>query len=215
MIVFMRPWPLVLALLVAGCGLGDGTGALSGTLFLRGCTHDTDYGTNGAPAPYDMHPHYFVADPINALASSRPLHPINKLTIRVQGSGTSNEEADLLFVTVADDAQVIAALGQPMAVGPTTNVRATLTLNETCPSAEVQVELDGSMTFTRFGGTATGSDGIQFGDPLAASFDFAVVDRRALTLGGIGAVPVTPATSGHVAGNFDFVVRQGKAAQAY
>src|SRR3954454_16629384 len=62
----------------AGCGLGDGTGAVAGTLFLRGCTHEADYGIMGAPAGYDMKPSYFVAVPINALASSKPLHLINK-----------------------------------------------------------------------------------------------------------------------------------------
>jgi len=100
-------------------------------------------------------------------------------------------------------------------VGPTTNVRATLTLNQTCPSAEVQSELDGTLTFTSFGGSERVTDGLQFGDRIAATFDFDVVDRRASTLGGIGAVPATPATAGHIAGNFDFIVRQGKAAQVF
>jgi hypothetical protein len=220
MIVSMRAWLLLVAILAsAGCGLGDGTGTLAGTLYVRGCTRSSDYGASGAPVAYDMRPHYFVADPVNApvnaLTSAQQLHPINKVTIRVQNSGVSSDEADLLFINVADDALVTAGIGQSFAVGPTTNVRASLTLNETCPNAEVQSELDGTMTFTSFGGRTTATDGIQFGDRLAASFDFAVVDRRAIGLGGIGAVPTTPATSGHVAGSFDFIVRQGKAAQPY
>jgi hypothetical protein len=210
-----RQWLLALAVVAAsaGCGLGDGTGSLSGTLFVRGCTDDHDFGAMGAPAAYNMHPHFFVADPINALASSRPLHPINKLNVRVQPTGTAVAEADLLFVNVADDAQV--AVGGATTVGATTNVRATLTLNETCPSAEVQVELDGTLTFTSFGGANVASDGIQFGDRLAATFDFDIIDRRAIAIGGIGAVPTTPATSGHISGNFDFIVHQGKAAQPW
>jgi hypothetical protein len=211
----MRAWLLLLVAIAgsAGCGLGDGSGFLSGTLYVRGCTHEHDYGAMGAPAAYMMNPHFFAADPINALASSKPLHPVNKVTLRVQSTGSSPEEADLLFVTVADVAQV--TVGTANGVGPTTNVRATLTLNQTCPSAEVQSELDGTLTFTRFGSAATATDGLQFGDHIAATFDFDVIDRRALTLGGIGAVPVTPATGGHIAGNFDFIVRQGKAAQIF
>jgi hypothetical protein len=209
-------WPIVFVVLLgsAACGLGDGSGALSGTLYLRGCTTETDYGAMGAPAPYNMRPSYFVADPVNALESPRPLHPVNKVSLREQPSGNRPDESDLLFVNIADDAGVAAAVGQPIAVGATTNVRASLRLNETCPNAEVGPELDGTMTFTSFGSSAA-SYGIQFGDRLAASFDFDIVDRRALAIGGIGAVPTTPAASGHISGNFDFIVRQGKSAQAY
>jgi hypothetical protein len=155
-----------------------------------------------------------VADPINALASSKPLHPINKLTLRVQPSGNRTDEADLLFVDVSDTAQVAAMVGGTVDVGPTTNVRAALTLNQTCPRAEVQPELDGTMTWTSFG-SADVSNGIQFGDRLAATFSFDVIDRRQIAIGGIGSVPTTAAAGGHIAGSFDFVVRQGKAAQAY
>jgi hypothetical protein len=198
----------------AGCGLGDGTGSVAGTLFLRGCTHEADYGIMGAPAGYDMKPSYFVADPINALASSKPLHPINKLTLRVQPSGNRTDEADLLFIDVGDTAQVAAAVGAAIAVGPTTNVRAALTLNQTCPRAEVQPELDGTITWSSFG-SADVSDGVQFGDRLAATFTFDVVDRRQIAIGGVGSVPTTAAAGGHIDGSFDFIVRQGKAAQAY
>lgn len=213
----MRGCVLVLVgcgLVAGGCGLGDGKGAVAGTLYLRGCTHQADYGALAAPAAYDMQPAYFVANPINALASSKPLHPVNKLSLRVQPSGNRVDEADLLFVNIGDDAEVANTLGQPIVVGPTTNVRASLTLNQTCPSAEVQPELDGTMTFTSFG-SGDVATGIQFGDRLAATFSFDVVDRRALAIGGIGAVPTTPAAGGHIDGSFDFVVRQGKAAQAY
>jgi hypothetical protein len=209
-------WPIAFALLIAcsACGLGNGVGALAGTLYLRGCTHDADYGALGAPAAYDMSPGYFTADPINALESSRPLHPINKVSLRVQPRGNRLEEADVMFVNVADDAQVAAALGQPMSIGPTSNVRASLTLRETCPNAEVAPELNGTMTWTSFG-TADAVNGVQFGDHLAATFDFTIVDRRQISIGGVGPVPTTAAAGGHIAGSFDFIVRQGKAAQNF
>jgi hypothetical protein len=209
-------WPLAFALVLAcaGCGLGDGKGTLAGTLYLRGCTEDYDFGALGAPADYDMRPRYFVGDPINALQSPQPLHPVNKLAIRVQHDGKSVEEADALQLRVADDALVAAAVGQPIPVGPFTNVRGSLSVNETCPDAEAGAELDGTVTFSAFGRDAA-NNGIQFGDHLAGTFDFEIIDRRALTLGGIGSVPTTPAASGHISGDFDFIVRQGKAAQAY
>ncbi len=205
---------LPLLLVVAGCGLGDGKGALAGTLFLRGCTHDYDFGALGNPAAYDMRPTYFVADPINALASREPLHPINKVILRVQPSGNRPDEADLLFINVADDSQVALAVGTPMAIGPTTNVRASLTLRQTCPTAEVEPELDGTMTWTAFG-SAGATTGLGFGDHLAATFSFNVVDRRQIAIGGLGGVPTTPAAQGHIDGSFDFLIRQGKAAQAF
>jgi hypothetical protein len=210
----MRLLALAGLLVVAGCGLGDGTGMLAGTLYLRGCTHDYDFGSLAAPADYDMHPSYFVANPVNALASSQPLHPVNKVTIRVQPSGNRQDEADLLFITVANDAQVAAALNQPIDVNGFSNIRATLTLNETCPSAEVEPALIGTMTWSSFG-QSSAVDGIQFGDRLAASFSFNVVDQRALSIGGLGGVPTDPAASGAITGSFDFIVRQGKAAQAF
>jgi len=197
-----------------GCGLGDGTGALAGTLFLRGCTHDYDFGSLAAPAGYDMHPSYFVANPVNALASSQPLHPINKVTIRVQPSGNRQDESDLLYVTIANDADVAAALNTPVQVDGFSNVRATLTLNETCPDAEVEPTLVGTMTWSSFGG-ATAVDGIQFGDRLAATFSFDVVDQRQQAIGGLGGVPTDPVAAGAISGSFDFIVRQGKAAQPF
>ena len=201
-------------LVVAGCGLGDGTGMLAGTLYLRGCTHDYDFGSLAAPADYDMHPSYFVANPVNALASSQPLHPVNKVTIRVQPSGNRQDEADLLYITIANDSEVAAALNTPMQVDGFSNVRATLTLNETCPDAEVEPSLVGTMTWTSFG-SATAVDGLQFGDRLAASFTFNVVDQRQMAIGGLGGVPLEPVAGGAITGSFDFVIRQGKAAQAF
>jgi hypothetical protein len=210
----MRLYALALCLGFAGCGLGDGTGMLSGTLYLRGCTHSYDYGSLAAPAAYDMHPTYFVANPINALASNQPLHPINKVTIRVQPSGNRQDESDLLYITVANDADVAAALNTAVQVDGFSNVRASLTLNNTCPDAEVEPTLVGSMTWSSFG-SATAVDGIQFGDRLAATFSFNVVDQRQAAIGGLGGVPIQPVAGGAISGSFDFIVRQGKAAQPF
>ncbi len=210
----LGPGLCLLAVAVAGCGIGNGTGTLSGTLFLSGCTHDYDFGSLAAPAEYNMDPTFFVADPVNALASSQPLHPINKVSIRVQPSGQQQNEADVFFITVANDAEVAADLNLPMQVTGFSTVRASLTLNDTCPDAEVEPALVGTITWQSFGG-ATAVDGIQFGDRLTATFAFNVVDQRAISIGGLGGVPTQPAAAGAISGNFDFVVRQGKAAQAF
>lgn len=214
----LGPAAFAACLVAAGCGLGDGTGTLAGTLYLRGCTQQGDYGALGTPADYDMHPSYFVADPINApnnaLTGAQPLHPVNKLTLRVQPSGNRPDEADLLSVTVADDSQVAALVNRPMQIGAASGVRVTLSLNQTCPNAEVQAELDGTMTWQAFG-SADAHQGIQFGDRLAATFAFDIIDRRQIAIGGLGGVPVTPAAQGAISGSFDFIVRQGKAAQAF
>jgi hypothetical protein len=217
---FLR-WPVAFAFVIACAAcVGDGTGAVAGTLYLRGCSLTSDFGSLAVPKAYDMRPTFFVADPINVPqflnngTVDPPLHPVNKVTIRVEPSGKTVEQADLLYIDVADDAQVVAAAGQPMEVGPTTVVRASLTLSETCPDAEVVPELDGTLTFTSFG-SGDVKNGIQFGDRLAADFSFDVVDRRQIALGGVGAVPTDPATAGHIAGNFSFIVRQGKAGQDF
>ena len=217
---FLR-WPIAFGFVIACAAcVGDGTGAAAGTLYLRGCTLTSDFGSLAAPRPYDMHPSFFVADPINVPnfvnngSVEPPLHPVNKVTIRVQPSGKPTEQADLLYFDVADDAQVVAAAGQPMTVGATTVVRASLTLSETCPNAEVVPELDGTVTFTRFGEGQV-KNGIQFGDTLTATFSFDIIDRRQISIGGVGSVPVEPATAGHLEGNFNFIVRQGIAAQGF
>jgi hypothetical protein len=205
--------------MASACNVGDGKGMVAGTLFVRSCTEDHDFGFNGAPVAFNLAPIYFVADPVNDLTLTHA-HPINHLSIRVQSTGARFEEADVLLVTVANDRDVAVALGQPLPLGPATNVRASLALNQTCPFAEVQAELDGTLTFTAFGsagaGAATPNDfNIQFGDRLTATFSADVIDRRAGTIGGLGGVPTTPAVAGHLSGNFDFFVRQGKAAQLF
>lgn len=217
----LRAFAIGFVVASAGC-IGQGTGTVAGTLYLRGCTQTHDYGSLAAPSAYDMHPSFFVGDPINVPTminngtSQPPLHPIDKLTIRVQREGKPMQEADLLYVDIADDAQVAATLGQPLTIGPTTVVRASLTLAETCPNAEVEPELDGTMTFSRFGGKdVPDGDGIQFGDHVTASFSLDVVDRRAISLGGVSSVPVDPSASGHLDGDFDFEVRQGIAGQQF
>jgi hypothetical protein len=203
-------------MLLPACSVGEGSGSVSGSLFIHPCTSDSDYGSSPtAQKKYDMDPHFFVAAPIDDFPKP---DPVNRISMRIQPSGNRVEEADVLIVTVANDLQVAQALGQAMPVGPATNVRATLSMHATCPQVGVQMELDGTITWSTFGKAAPpnvpNDFNIDFDDRLAATFSFLVVDRRALTLGGLGGVPTDPSAAGHLEGNFDFIVRQGRAAQS-
>lgn len=202
---------------LAGCGLGSGTGTVTGTIFADTCTTDGPLGSAAAPVAFDLAPGFFVADMVRDL--DKP-DPQNRLQVRIQSGGNYFEEADALFISVVDSGEVAAAVGQPISVGPSTNLRATLTLRQTCPRYPMHLELDGSITFSEFGGAQAGVAPandfiIQYGDVLTASFDFTVVDRRAIALGGTGGVPTEPTVGGQLAGSFSFKVRPGRAAQAY
>jgi hypothetical protein len=215
------------AVAVAGCQVGTGTGTVDGTLYVRECAERaavgaTSVGTNysigaaDAPATYSMKPVYFVADPVDDFSR---LYPHNRLNIRVQSDGARVEQADVLFVNIASVYDVALALGQPVEIGPNTNVRATLSLNQACPMPEVTPALEGSITFQTLGNAAASRVPVDFrvgfNDRLTATFDLNVIDLRAATLGGIGAVPPDPAVGGHLTGFFDFVVRQGQNAQTF
>jgi hypothetical protein len=206
---------LLLLFFAPACGLGEGTGSLSGALYLHPCTFDSDFGTSAsALGAYNMYPTFFAAAPID---DQRRPYPMNRLSLRMQTSGNRIEEADAFILVIANVKPVAEMLGQPIDVGPATNIRATLSLRQSCPQAPVQMELDGQITWTSFGTADQGVPTdfrIEFDDRVAASFSFDVVDRRALTLGGVGGVPAEPAASGHLDGNFDFIVRQGRAAQS-
>jgi hypothetical protein len=207
---------LVAAMVLAGCGFGEGKGALAGTLYVRNCTSDEDFGQLGGERQYDMKPSYFIASAVDDF--DRP-NPMNRLTIRIQPTGNRVEEADAFLITIASVREVAAQLASDIPVGASTNLRAALMLNQTCPKAEVRLELDGKINFTKFGGASTTEQPpidfrIQTDDQLAATFEFVVTDRRALVLGGTGAVSPEPAASGQLAGNFEFVVRQGRVAQS-
>jgi hypothetical protein len=220
----MRVAALV-CLLAAGC-TGAGTGAAAGALYIRSCRvvvtrgdvfSPADYGALGAPAPFDLKPGFFVAQPLDDLPQA---HPQNRLYVRVQHNGQFVETADALTINVARVEDVAALLGQADTVGPATNERASLGLNDTCPGAETGLELDGTITWTAFGGATSGTTPppnfrLSYGDHLAASFAFQVVDRRAITLGGIGGVPTAPAVQGNLSGNFDFFIRASDSAQAW
>lgn len=206
--------------LVSGCSLaqvGEGKGHLAGALYVKACQEGKDFGAAGSPTAYDMKPIFFVADPIDDSALVRPKQ--NRLQIRVQSTGNLPEEADVMWISVADVEPIAKLVGQPVDVTYTSNVRATLDLNRTCLMREATPILEGTMTFTSFGAAGkkpiTDDFQVQIGEKLAATFHFDVVDERARTLGGEGAVSSIPAVSGQIDGDFEFNVVASRSAQAF
>src|SRR5438874_3910905 len=96
-------WAVVAVLAAGGCTPGGGTGAVAGPLFLTQCTTDSALGSPSAPIAFDLHPTYFVADPVLDLTH---LHPMNHVSIRVQSEGNRIEEADGVLFNIADTAEI-------------------------------------------------------------------------------------------------------------
>jgi hypothetical protein len=75
----------LLAVLAAGCGVGDGVGATAGNLFVMECTPGTaSRGTLAVPAPYNMVPTFFAAEPIEDV---RYGGRENRILIRLETAG--------------------------------------------------------------------------------------------------------------------------------
>lgn len=114
----MKTWGM-LAVLVVGlgaCSVGKGVGSASGYIYEYGCSKKSgDYcsspdvcGTAASPAPYDLHPSYFAAEPIDDLRNYSPgSEPMNnRLSIRLQRSGKQIELNDVLTFDVASSYEV-------------------------------------------------------------------------------------------------------------
>jgi hypothetical protein len=75
----------LLPAVVAGCGVGNGVGAAAGTLYVMDCSPEVkDRGEANAPAPYDMVPTFFAAEPIEDL---REGGRENRILIRLETAG--------------------------------------------------------------------------------------------------------------------------------
>ena len=143
----------VAASLLAGCAVGDGVGSAEGSLYVRGCKQYADYGKPDAPAPYNLNPTFFAGEPIEDIRMNGTL---NRIVLRLQDSGKSNELDDMLQFDVVNSYLVGACLagvgltdevsrafcqtppGQTrprMRIGPSMPIRVSLALRSTCPFA--------------------------------------------------------------------------------
>lgn len=69
---------------VAGCGVGAGVGSVSGQLYVRQCTPESDYGTPTDGADYTLEPEFFVGEPIEDI---RRGGSENRIVIRIETVG--------------------------------------------------------------------------------------------------------------------------------
>jgi len=91
------------ALSAAGCTpVGEGSGAVVGPIWIRGCQDGKDLGTIEAPHDYDLRPTFFAGEPIGHI--SEP--PVNRLIIRMQRNGNAIQINDTLYVDIPDSFKV-------------------------------------------------------------------------------------------------------------
>jgi hypothetical protein len=223
---------LSLGLCAAGCE-GDGTGQVTGTLFMRGCQafDPTMPGSSVVPDPlpsYSLDPTYFFASPevpVRYIPSEDP-PGIRRLIIRLQNSSHQAERTDTMEFLVYDVDSLFTLQGQAMAHGepgmpitpppldqdptppppnPDSTVRASLQLNASCPYPPVAPMLRGYVHFT--------SIGTNPGDTVAADFAVTIEDLRAVREQ--GTPPPSPDVAGALQGSFSFPIALGPAAQGF
>jgi hypothetical protein len=150
----MRRLAPALALLVVGCTVGDGTGEAVGALYVKGCQEGGDFGSFLEPRYYNLGANFFAGEPIEDIKKDGDL---NRIVIRLQKSGKSNDLIDLLQFDVVNSYLVATCLsgralpddqfrsfcqtppGQTtprMRIGPNLPIRSSLALRETCPYAQ-------------------------------------------------------------------------------
>lgn len=110
----MRRAGAALALLVAGCAVGQGNGYVQGPLTVTDCTGAGKNLIATMDHPYDMQPQFFAGEPIRDLriGSVRT----NRLIIRIQKTGRQRELNDVLrfdIPNVYDVARCVRGPAQP------------------------------------------------------------------------------------------------------
>lgn len=215
----------------SGCE-GSGEGALSGTLFLRGCpTLDpTAAGSVYAPSvwpEFDLKPEHFYVEVVHGIRSG--FHPdersTDRLLLRMQRGSTKLERSDGFELLVHDVSKLAlmqeTALAQgkpgvpivPPPVGTTTaplpgdpdaSVKAGLLLNNTCRYPQAQPSLRGHVLFSELG--------LSVGQTVAGNIVVSVEDQRAQREQAGGAV--VPDVAGTLTGWFRIPVRSGPASPA-
>lgn len=189
------------AITASSCSLGEGTGAVDGTLDVPDCWSGR----------FDLNPNFFAAVPY---ANG------NSMQIRIQNGGDYETFADGVVILVDDISKVRGELGQPLKVDLPTNVQPpgvplvanpdpaivhmSLYLQRTCRTQNVSLYAvptttmneDGTCGGSNDGGTAAAavSGSCSGGSGLAADAsvpDAAVVDAGAVTTFPIGSSSIT------------------------
>lgn len=221
----------LLSLALFGCE-GEGTGQVSGTLFVRGCADydPTDVGSHDVPSPlpsFSLDPQYFFAEvelSTRRIPSEDP-PGVTRMHLRLQKTSHKIERTDgfELFIYDLDglprlQAEALArgesgvpiipaALDQlqfPPPPAPDSTVRAALRLSGTCPYPLVAPLPRGYVRFTELGS--------QPGDIVAGEFAVTLEDLRALREQVTN--PLRIDVGGALTGSFRFPIRTGPAAGA-
>lgn len=197
-----------LALLAAGCAVGEGEGAVtSDRLFMNGCWD----------GKFDLQPDFFAANPTQS----------NSLILRVQRGANSEEQSDGLLVIINDLDRIRSMVGQELKVGlppgvsppgvPVTLdpdpalINLALYLHATCNALTATVySLSGSITFhSLFSGDLNeGSAERRLTD---AEFTATFGDPRRVSPLATDEQKVTSQVSGH----FRFYFQRGQPAQPF
>lgn len=205
---------LLAAALLCGCE-GGGEGQVSGSLFLRGCP---EQGSAAAPAPFALDPSYFAADTIRSATAGQSGSQLderipNRMELRLQRSSHRPELTDAFALYLTDVDALRGRLGQPFPISaaplsgaeaplpaeaPPT-VRAALWLRGTCPYANVQPQLRGTVTLRELG--------FEPGEWVDADFSVTADDDRGARL---GAAPADRDAAGQLAGSVRLQIRRGR-----
>jgi hypothetical protein len=153
--IVRRGW-LALALLGAGCTVGQGVGEVKGEIYIIDCNLKSapDLGARDQPVPYDLKPKFFGAEQLLHLGTMGATARVNRLIMRLQSSGRKREANDILIFDVPDERLVALCVraqmnadgtpaydqrncfqgpnGPRLRVAPNALVRASLTPNFTC-----------------------------------------------------------------------------------
>jgi hypothetical protein len=97
----------VLAVVSAGCTIGEGSGSAVGPLWILGCQNGDDYGTEAKPKDFSLDPTFFAGEPIEGISDGVPA---NRLIIRMERTGNEIQISDTLFFDVIDSGLVAHCL---------------------------------------------------------------------------------------------------------
>jgi hypothetical protein len=144
-------------MLSLGCTVGEGTGAAKGQLYVKNCNGrptapSGDLGTPTMLADFDLHPNFFVGEPIEDI---KPMGSDNRLVVRLQDAGKRLEDNDVIVfdmdsfhvaecvrgipAVLATDALKRFCAYEPgktwprLRVGPGFPIRASMALRQACP----------------------------------------------------------------------------------
>jgi hypothetical protein len=161
---------VALCVVFASCSVGEGSGHVTGTLNVMGCS------TKGIfPSPsYNLQPDFFVGQPIDADPISAPTFPANQMIVRVQHSGARLEFADALLFWFLDSAQVARCLrgrGPPMGAQEWDSTLCDRSAPGPSVEGRILIGMTYEIAFSSFALSASCPKSLIFADALGACTD--------------------------------------------